>query len=130
MNVEIYPEPAKNLEKFGEWYILRKTLFTEAVPMDYIGKKIPGIEINDDKFGVIGAFHENDHLIHLINFNGTKKEIKLSFTSQHWGSIVKILLEPDKKELEYSSQDTEIIVNIHEEDLDLADTILRVIKKK
>ncbi len=130
MDGEIYPEPAKNLEKFGEWYTLRKTLFREAVPMNYNDDKVPGIEVNDDKFGVIGAFHENDNLIHLINFKGTKKEIKLSFISQHWGSIVKILLEPDKKELEYTSRDTEINVDIHEEDLDVADTILRVIKKK
>jgi len=32
--------------------------------------------------------------------------------------------------LEYTSRDTEINVDIHEEDLDVADTILRVIKKK
>lgn len=130
MDGEIYPKPAKNLEKFGEWYTLRKMLFREAVPMNYNGDKVPGIEVNDDKFGIIGVFHEIDNLIHLINFNGTDKEIKLSFISKHWGSIVKILLEPDKKELEFISRDTEIIVEIHEEDLDPADTILRIIKKK
>jgi alpha-L-fucosidase len=130
MDGELYPEPAENLKNFGKWYELRKTLFTNAVPMDYIDDKVPGVDINDDKFGIIGAIHENDNLVHLINFEGIKKDLLLRFSSPHWGIIEKILLEPKKKKLEYSSQDTETIVKIYEKDLDLADTILRIIKKK
>ncbi|MFW9942704.1 MAG: alpha-L-fucosidase [Candidatus Thorarchaeota archaeon] len=129
MDGELYPEPAKNLEKFGDWYKKRKKLFTEAVPMNYNGEKVPGVEINNAKFGIIGSIVKNYNLIHIINFEGIKKDLVIKLSPKQWGTVEKIFLEPDKKQLFYNKQNNSITVNIKKEDIDITNTILRIIKK-
>jgi len=129
MDGELYPEPANNLKLFGEWYNLRSYLFTEAVPMEYKGKIIPGIEVDDNHFGTIGSIQESDTLIHIVNFNGITDELTISFSNEYWGNIEKIILEPNKKQLELTNKDNLMTVLIKKEDIDLVDTILRIIEK-
>ena len=38
MDGELFPEPAKNEDRFGNWFKLRHDLFTEAIPMKYKGE--------------------------------------------------------------------------------------------
>ena len=45
MDGALYPEPAENVALFGEWYKLRRKLFTEAISMKYKGENVPGINI-------------------------------------------------------------------------------------
>lgn len=128
MDGELYPKPAKNVELFGDWYKIRRNLFTEGVPMEYQGNNVPGININREEFGIIGSINETDKLIHIINFKGDIKEFTLSFSNEYWGNIEKILLDPNKKQLELKRKKNEIDVVIKGENLDIADTILRIIE--
>ncbi|NVM02762.1 MAG: alpha-L-fucosidase [Candidatus Helarchaeota archaeon] len=130
MNGELYPEPAQQLEHLGKWYKPRRLLFTEAVPMNYKGKKVPGIELNKKDFGTIGSIYGNDNLIHIINFNGHKEELTLTFSQELWGNIEKIILEPDLKELRFKKQENEIILSLSKEDIDRTDTIIRICEGK
>ena len=129
MDGELYPEPAKNVEMFGNWFKLRRNLFTEAIPMKYKGDKVPGIEISEDQFGTIGSIYENDNLIHIINLKGLKTDIILKFSQEQWAEIKKIALEPNKKQLEIVKKNDNIILSLNKEDIDLADTIIRISKK-
>ena len=126
MDGELFPEPVKNIELFGEWYKPRRALFRDATPMTYKGKKVPGIKIEDKDFGTIGCFHDGNLLIHLINFAGKNKELTLRFSLDKWDNIEKIWLEPEKKELAYTKEQNEISLLISEKNIDLADTILRI----
>ena len=130
MDGELYPGPARNLEKLGDWYKPRRLLFTESIPMIYEGDKIPGIQINETDFGIIGVTNKDDKLIHLINFKGKKIGIELYFLQRQWSNIDTIILEPIKKELEYRKENDKIIVSLREDDIDLADTILKIVIKK
>jgi len=130
MDGELYPEPAENVEMFGDWFKLRRDLFTEATPMKYKGDKVPGIEINEEQFGTIGSIYEDDNLIHLISFKGLKKDITLKFSQELWAAINKIVLEPNKKELEFVKKNGNIILSLAKDDIDLADTILRISSKE
>jgi hypothetical protein len=129
MDGELYPKPAKNVELFGNWYKSRRNLFSEGIPMEYTGTKVPGISINRDDFGIIGSIHENENLIHIINFQGTTKELNVSFSDEFWGDIEEIVLEPVKKQLELNRKKNELDFIIKGKNLDMADTILRIIKK-
>jgi alpha-L-fucosidase len=127
---ELYSEPAKNVELFGEWYKIRRELFTEATPMKYRGENVPGIKINEELFGSIGTLHENDNLIHIINLKGLKKELVIEFSGDQWNNIIGVFLEPHKKELKFSTKNNATILKINKEDIDPADTILRIIITK
>ncbi len=127
---ELFPEPAKNVDMFGNWFKLRHDLFTEAIPMKYKGDKVPGIEISEEQFGTIGSIYEEDNLIHLISFKGLKKDITLNFSQELWADIKKIVLEPHKKELEFAKKNGNIILLLAKDDIDLADTIIRIVKKQ
>ena len=126
MDGELYPEPAKNVEMFGDWFKLRRNLFTEAIPMKYKGDKVPGIEISEEQFGTIGSIYENDNLIHIINFKGLKKDISLKFSQEQWNDIKEFGLEPNKKKLEFVKKNDKIILSLGKDDIDLTDTIIRI----
>jgi alpha-L-fucosidase len=127
MDGELFPEPAHNLELLGNWYKPRHSLFTESIPMKYEGEKIPGVEFSEKDFGIIGSINEIDILIHIINFKGLKKELSIEFTQKQWQKIKKIIVEPNKKELEYKKTKDKIILILNKENIDPADTILRII---
>ena len=126
MDGELFPEPAKNVEFFGTWYKSRKPLFRDAIPMTYKGKKVPGIDVNEKEFGIIGSIHEGDNLIHLINFKGKVLDVTLRFSLDKWENVDKIMLEPMKAELDFKKDGNEIIVLISEKNIDSVDTILRI----
>ena len=126
MDGELYPEPAENVELFGNWFKLRRTLFTEAIPMKYKGFKVPGIELSEEEFGTIGSIYEEDNLIHLISFKGLQKDVTLTLSQELWSGIKRIILEPDNKELEFVEKDGDVILFVAKEDIDFADTIIRI----
>ncbi|MFW9824064.1 MAG: alpha-L-fucosidase [Candidatus Thorarchaeota archaeon] len=126
MDGEIYPEPAANVELFGNWYKSRQNLFTEAVPMGYEGNVVPGVEVDNEHIGVIGTLYEKNTLIHLINLKGMKRDITLRFSKEKWNNIEKILIEPEEKDLEHICRDNLYVINIKKKHLDEADTILRI----
>ena len=126
MDGELFPEPVKNLELFGQWYKSRKNLFRDAIPMKYRGKKVPGVNVNEKEFGIIGSIHEGDNLIHLINFKGKIIDVTLELSLDEWENIDKIMLEPMKAELDFKKDGNEIKVLISEKNIDSVDTILRI----
>ena len=128
MDGYLYPEPAKNVELFGSWYKPRRYFFTEATPMRYRCENVPGVEISEKNFGTIGTIFNEDNLIHLINFNGIKKGLTLMFLQEQWDNIEKIFLEPNTIELEYTKSNDNTILTLNKNDIDLADTILRISK--
>ena len=129
MDGEIYPEPAHNVVMFGEWYGKRKTLFTDAVPMDYKSKQVPGVKVNDPNFGVIGNLYGSDYLLHIINFLGKTNDIVLTLTFEQWKNVSRIILEPSKKELKFKNTESEIVLSLTSSEIDLTDTILRLVMK-
>jgi hypothetical protein len=130
MDGELFPEPAQNLELLGNWYRPRHLLFTESIPMVYEGEKIPGIQLSEKEFSTIGSINENNTLVHLINFKGQKRDLTIDFTQSYREQINKIILEPNEKELEYKRMNNKTVLLLYKEEMDLADTILRIFTKK
>ncbi len=126
MNGELFPELARNVEMFATWYKERRELFREATPMKYKGDSVPGVSLKETQFGTIGSKFKDDFLIHIISFGGLMKDLMITFFKDHWENINKVILEPHEKELKFQDKDNEIILQLKKEDLDLADTILRI----
>jgi len=127
MNGKLYPEPAKHLEIFGAWYGERRELFTEAIPMDYKGKYVPGISIKDKNFKTFGCLYEKEQLIHLIPLYGApKQELEVRFSLKHWPSLEKILCAPSNEELDFLREPAGIKVTIPKKLINPIDTILRI----
>ncbi|GAI86360.1 unnamed protein product, partial [marine sediment metagenome] len=104
----------------------RRVLFTEAIPMKYRGKKIPGIKNSERLIKMIGCIQDNNYIIHLINLKGINKPLTLKFSNRKWLNIEKIVLEPHKKELKIETQVKHIDLSLSSEDVDKIDTILRI----
>jgi hypothetical protein len=128
MDGSLYFKPAQHLENFGKWYELRRSLFTEAIPMDYKGAKMQSIKVNDDKFGLIGSVYANDTLIHIINFRGDKVPINLEFALNYWDPIKRLTLKPNDVKLEFSKTSGGIFLMIPREYVDPVDTIVRIVQ--
>jgi alpha-L-fucosidase len=128
MDGSLYPKPAQYIEDFGRWYESRHSLFTEAIPMDYKEDKVPGINLDNKNYGVIGSMYEKDKIIHLINFLGEKKSICLEFSLDYWSNISKVKLVPNDIELNLNkiSKGTQII--LPQEAIDPVDTMLKIIQ--
>lgn len=128
MDGNLFPEPVANLELFGKWYESRKSLFRDANPLKYRGKKVPGITLNQKDFGTIATQYRQDTLIHLINFTGNLLDVTMTMSLEKWGHIEKIILEPENKVLEFKIEE-ELVLFIPEKYLDTTDTILRIYGK-
>ncbi|MBD3226702.1 MAG: hypothetical protein GF329_00815 [Candidatus Lokiarchaeota archaeon] len=129
MDGSLYKKPGKHLELFGKWYKPRRELFTEAIPMDYKGKKVPGIIINDKNIKSICSTHNDDYLLHLIPLRSIPiKTLPIKFVIKKWKNIQKIILEPSKKELGFKKDEKLISVSIPKEEVERIDTILRIKK--
>jgi hypothetical protein len=127
MDGRLYKEPARHLEMFGKWYKPRKELFIEAVPMDYKGKKVPGIKIKDKNIKVICSVYENDYLLHLIPLRSAPiKPLTIKLSIKKWKNVEKIILEPIKKDIQFMIDDKNITITIPEENVERIDTILRI----
>ena len=126
MNGSLYPEPAQHLKQFGKWYESRGILFSEAFPMEYKKKKVPGVEIANENYGIIGSIYKEDKLLHLINFSGNKTSIFLELASGIWDNINKVTIEPDGFELKFEKDSNGIHITIPENCIDPVDTIVRI----
>ncbi len=129
MNGELYPGPSRHLELLGKWYVPRRDLFTEAIPMKYRGKKVPGVKINQENFGSIATIYNNDKLIHIINFSGRKDALTIQLNLKKWGTVNKAILEPNGKEIQAIAAENGFLLSITKEDVDKIDTILRICVK-
>jgi alpha-L-fucosidase len=136
MNGEMYPELTQLVGTVGKWYTPRRSLFTEAVPMQYPGKEVPGVQLSEEGFKTIGSLYGNDKIVHIINLHGDQKALKVGFLNRDWGNIKKVSLEPSGKELTiqqpdwlpfpFSIEPKTTDVTIPEGDVDKIDTIIRV----
>ena len=126
MDGSLYSEPAQHIELFGRWYESRRLFFSEAIPMDYKGNNVPGINVNNKNYGVIGCINENERIIHLINFSGEKESLILGFSSDYWSNISKVQLVPEDSELKFNKSPKGIQIRIPQESIDPIDTILRI----
>ncbi len=127
MDGSLYPGPVKHLELFGSWYKKRRELFTESVPMNYKGKKVPGVKVKTQFLKNIGCINNNDHLIHLIHqYSVPRTDMVIELSHKHWSNIEQILLEPESQELEYQKTINGITLTIPKQENDPVDTILRI----
>lgn len=130
MDGTLYKEPARHLEIFGKWYKPRRELFTEAIPMDYKGKKVPGVIIKDKNVKSICTIYENDYLLHLIPLRSAPiKPLTIKLLKKKWKNFENIILEPTKKDLQFIIEDKYITITIPKEDVERIDTILRIKSK-
>ncbi len=127
MDGSLYPEPSTQVEAFGKWYEPRRDLFTEAIPMNYKRKKVPGVKLDDENFGIIGSQQVNDRILHVINLTGIQKFITIELESTIWAGIKKIILEPNGIKLDVEKIESNFCVEISKENLDKIDTILRIV---
>ena len=127
MDGSLYAGPAGQLAQFGQWYKKRKALFQDATPMEYKGRKVPGVIVKEKYLKTIGCLHENDPLIHLIYlFGGPNQDLIVKFCRKHWDALEKILLEPEQQELNFIKDAQEITLPIPKHYVDHTDTILRL----
>ncbi len=127
MNGDLYLEPAKHLKLFGKWYKQRRTLFTDASPMQYKGRNVPGVYIKEKFFKTVSSLNDHDNLIHVISlFSIPKKDLIIEFSRKKWPSIEKILIEPFNQELEFKKEIQNIVLTIPKQHVDRIDTILRI----
>jgi len=131
MNGDLYEQPSNHLIALGKWYKKRKEIFTEASPMQYKGKKVPGVKVNDKSIGVIGSIFKEDNILHLIyRYSVKKKDLLVEFSHKKWESIDQILLVPDEKELNIVKLEKKSELTIPKESLDRIDNILRIKMKQ
>ena len=126
MDGTLYPEVAAQMDQLGDWYIPRRNLFREAIPIKYKGKNVPGVKVSNSKIKTIGTRLDNDYLIHLINFGGKESSIRVNLKQKRWSSVEKVLLEPKKEEIDLKAGLKEKYILLSDEDLDPVDTILRI----
>lgn len=122
----IYPEHVKQLELVGEWFKQRWELFTQALPMDYKGNRVPGVSGYRKGMGTIGTSLGSDRLIHLVNLGIEPGPVTLRFDKLHWPHIDTIYREPGRMELKIEHRDGWTEVIIPKKDVERVDTILRV----
>ena len=126
MDGTLYPELAKQMDRLGDWYKPRRELFREAIPMNYKGKKVPGIKLNNKKIKSIGTRCKDDYLIHLINFGIDDIPLKVNFKQKYWANIKNISIEPIKEELKIQTEQNGKLILIPPNLVDPVDTILRI----
>lgn len=126
MDGSLYPKPAQHVEQFGKWYKSRRLIFTEAFPMDYKGEKVPGINLNDENYGIIGCIQGSDKIIHLINLTGNIKSLNIDISLDIWNNIDYVKLEPNGKKLTLQRSSNLISMIISQIDVDPIDTIIRI----
>ena len=122
----IYPDQVRQLKMLGAWYIPRKKLFTESVPLRYRGREPRTVTVdNPGSIKIIACRHEDDILIHLINMDGSKRPIDVRFRGGAWGDVKKITMEPSGRELpiERSGNGFRVVVS---GEIDPVDVILRL----
>ncbi len=126
MDGSVYPDQVKQLQRLGAWYLPRKRLFNESVPLPYRGREPRGIKVDNPKcMKIIACRYEDDILIHLINMEGSTRPVKVTFREGIWNKVRRITTEPSGRELPVERVWKGFRVTVGEE-LDPVDTILRV----
>jgi hypothetical protein len=126
MDGSIVPDQVKQLRMMGKWYIPRKELFTESLPLRYRGREPRSIATdNPEGIRVIACTHENDVLVHLVNMHGSTKPFTVRFTGRRWKGVKRVIVEPSGRQLPIERSGTRFSVKIRG-DIDPVDTILRL----
>lgn len=126
MDGSLYPDQVRQLRLLGEWYIPRKKLFTESLPLCYRGRE-PGAITTDNRknIKIIACRNDGDILIHLINMEGSTQPVDVRFRGGMFSGMKKAVMEPSGKELPVEQTANGFRVMIRE-DIDPVDTILRI----
>ena len=126
MDGSLYPEHVRQLKMLGAWYLPRKKLFTESVPLQYRGREPRTITVNNRKsIKIIACRHDGDVLIHLINMDGNVNPLDIRFRGSRWNGMKKAVMEPSGLELQIEQTSNGIRIFIRDE-IDPVDTILRL----
>jgi hypothetical protein len=126
MDGSLYPDQVRQLRLLGEWYIPRKKLFTESLPLCYRGREPGAITTNNRKnIRIIACRNEDDILIHLINMEGSTRPVDVRFRGGMFSYMKKAVMEPSGRELPVEQTANGFRVMLRE-DIDPVDTILRI----
>ena len=125
LNGGIYPDQIRQMELLGDWYVPRKGLFADSVPLRYRGREPGGVTTHPTGFKAIPCRFGADIMLHLINMDGATKPVKIQLKGNPWENINAIVMEPSGRELsiEKSGRKTEIVIK---ENIDPVDIILRL----
>jgi len=127
----ILPEHVRQLEMLAAWYQPRRELFQNAAALKYAGDRAPGVSgVDHSSFGTVAAALGQDRLLHLINFNGSKTELKLRLSGVDWGQFGKAYLEPGHREIALSQSKGGMEITLAPSDIDPVDTIIRMEKSR
>ena len=121
----VYPDQLKQLRLLGKWYLPRKRLFTESVPLRYRGREPRSVIVDTPGIRVIACSHEGDYLVHLINMEGSTRPFSVVFRGGTWRDVKSVGLEPSGVEIPVERSGGNFRVRIAG-DIDPVDTILRL----
>lgn len=122
----VYPDQLTQLRLLGEWYVPRKRLFTDSVPLRYRGREPRSVVVdNPDGIKVVACSNEGDYLVHLINMKGGVKPFSVLFRGGTWRDVKSVALEPSGVEIPVERSGGNFRVRIAG-DVDPVDTILRL----
>jgi len=131
MDGAVLPEHVRQLEVVSAWYQPRRELFQNAVALKYAGDRAPGVSgVDHSSFGTVAAALGEDRLLHLINFNGSKAEVKLRLGGVDWGQFGKAYLEPGRREIAVRKTRGRMEITLDPSVIDPVDTIIRLEKSK
>jgi hypothetical protein len=123
----MYPDQVSQLRMLGSWYLPRKRLFTESVPLRYRGREPLSICVSNPKgIKIIACRNEGDVLVHLINMDGSMKQVDVRFRGGMWDGVKKVIIEPAGIELPIEQTVNGFRVVVARDQLDSVDTILRL----
>ena len=126
MDGSIEPDQVEQLRILGQWFAPRRDLFAEALPSRYRGWKPSRIKVNPRGMKIIAVRLGDDILLHLINMKGMKKTVDLALKGKRWETVNKIFIEPGQRELPMARSGYGIHITIDPDNIDPADTILRL----
>ena len=121
----VYPDQLKQLRLLGKWYLPRKRLFTESVPLRYRGREPRSVIVDTPGIRVIACSHEGDYLVHLINMEGSTRPFSVVFRGGTWRDVKSVGLEPSGVEIPVERRVDGFRLRIGSE-IDPVDTILRL----
>jgi len=126
MDGTIYPDQVEQLTVLGKWYRPRRPLFTDAAPLRYRLRRVPGVRVSESSMRTVCASLGGDYILHLVNIAGVCVPVDVDFSNRVWSGIERVVLEPDGTELALERGAGGCRVRIPEHRIDSVDTILRV----
>ncbi len=129
MNGTFNEKLVEQLEILGNWYLPRKHLFVDATPMDYKGRGVQGIDVENKNFRTCATHLGEDHLLHLFWLFGKPEAgmpLKVVLNKKNWSHIQRVVLEPNGVEIPIRKTDHGYHFQVNAGDIDMADTIIRL----